>query len=275
MSNVQFIDYFNSRNLSYKLTDNQFADMGNDEFKSIYLGYTTDGRKKPNLKYLNYTDLPTAVDWRKKGAVTPIKDQGKCGSCWAFSAVAAIEGINKIKTGKLVSLSEQELVDCDVDKDNQGCSGGYMEKAFAFVNKIGGLTTENNYPYNGKDNPCEKEKIKDYAVTISGYKTVPANSEKSLQAAVGNQPVSVAIDAAGYEFQLYSGGIFSGFCGVILNHGVTAVGYGEIGDEKYWLVKNSWGKDWGEDGYIRMKRDSGNEKGICGIAMEASYPIKN
>lgn len=189
--------------------------------------------------------------------------------------MAAVEGISKIKTGKLVSLSEQELVDCDVTDDNQGCSGGYMEKAFAYIKEIGGLTTENDYPYNGKDGSCEKDKTEDHAATISGYKKVPANDENSLQAAVAKQPVSVAIDAGGYEFQLYSHGIFSGFCGNQLNHGVTAVGYGDEDGRKYWLVKNSWGTNWGESGYVRMKRGSFNKEGICGIAMEPSYPVKN
>lgn len=189
--------------------------------------------------------------------------------------MAAIEGINKIKTGKLVSLSEQELVDCDVNKDNQGCSGGYMEKAFSFVTENGGITSENDYPYNGQDNPCEQAKTKDYAVTINGYGKVPPNAEEFLQLILSLQPVSVAIDASGYEFQLYSEGIFSGFCGVTLNHGVTAIGYGGTGDDRYWIVKNSWGEDWGENGYIRMARGTGDEKGICGILMEGSYPMKN
>ncbi|KAJ8568017.1 hypothetical protein K7X08_020739 [Anisodus acutangulus] len=232
-SNVQFIDFFNSLNLSYNLSDNAFADMTNQEFNSKYLG-----------------------------------------SCWAFSAVAAVEGINKIKTEKLVTLSEQELVDCDVS-DNQGCNGGFMKDAFYFIKKNGGITTEENYPYIGKDQKCNTTKAKQHAVTISGYEKVPDN-EEALQAAVIKQPVSVAIDAMGYDFQLYSGGIYSGiFCGHMLNHGVTLIGYGvEEDDEKYWLVKNSWGTYWGEDGYIKIKRGSNDNKGTCGIAMQASYPLK-
>lgn len=186
--------------------------------------------------------------------------------------MAAVEGINKIKKGKLVSLSEQELMDCDIDTGNEGCNGGYMDKAFEFIKKNGGLTTEEDYPYKGKEGSCNKAKEKTHTVTISGYEKVPANDEKSLQAAVANQPVSVAVDAGGYKFQFYSKGIFSGQCGTQLNHGVTAVGYGEDGG-KYWIVKNSWGADWGESGYIRMTRDSQNKHGICGIAMDASYPL--
>ncbi|KAB5530018.1 hypothetical protein DKX38_020099 [Salix brachista] len=275
-SNVQFIDYINSQNLSFKLTDNKFADLTNEEFKFTYLGFRSNRHTAKNIyeECENSTELPATVDWRKKGAVTPIKDQGQCGSCWAFSAVAAVEGINKIKTGKLVSLSEQELVDCDVSSDTQGCKGGDMEIAFQYIKKIGGITTENDYPYKGKDSTCQKKKTMNHAVKISGYVAVPANNENRLQAAVAQQPVSVAIDAGGFEFQLYSSGIFSGSCGDQLNHGVAAVGYGESSGRKYWLVKNSWGRDWGESGYIRIKRGSGNKKGICGIAMEPSYPVK-
>ncbi|XP_009761201.1 vignain-like [Nicotiana tabacum] len=275
-SNVQFIDFFNSLNLSYNLTDNAFADMTNLEFKSKYSGYKkhTHNSKKaaPNITCAG-SKLPVSLDWRKSGVVTRVKDQKNCGSCWAFSAVAAVEGINKIKTGKLVSLSEQELVDCDVNSDNQGCNGGFMEKAFSFIKKNGGITTEKNYPYVGKDQKCNTTKAKQHAVTISGYEMV-AKNEESLQAAVTKQPISVAIDASGYDFQLYAGGVYSGFCGNSLNHGVTLIGYGVDDGEKYWLVKNSWGTMWGEDGYIKIKRGSNDKKGMCGIAMQASYPLK-
>lgn len=186
-----------------------------------------------------------------------------------------MEGINKIKTGQLISLSEQQLVDCNFDSWCQGCNGGYMDKAFEFIKKTGGLTTEEEYPYRGSSGTCDKGKGKNHVVTISGYERVPANNEKSLQSAVANQPVSVAIDASGYEFQLYSHGIFTGQCGKQLNHGVTAVGYGEKDGMKYWLVKNSWGSGWGEQGYIRLNRNAADNKGICGIAMDASYPLKN
>ena len=188
--------------------------------------------------------------------------------------MAAVEGINHIKTGKLISLSEQELVDCDVTSGNQGCNGGYMDRAFQYVRR-NGLTTEQNYPYRGSDGTCENGEVRDRRVTISGYEKVPRNNEEKLQAAVAHQPVSVAIDASSYEFQLYSHGIFAGVCGTSLNHGVTVVGYGEESGQKYWLVKNSWGSDWGESGYVRMERDSIDRRGRCGIAMEASYPLKN
>ncbi|CAI0449048.1 unnamed protein product [Linum tenue] len=274
-SNVHLIDHINSQNLSFKLTDNRFADLTNDEFKSTHLGLRRPLDTADQKVHAEYScgRLPAEVDWRKKGAVTKVKDQGHCGSCWAFSAVAAVEGFHKIQTGKLLTLSVQELIDCDVGGDDEGCHGGYMDTAFDFIAKIGGLTTEKNYPYKGKDGSCDEMKLKDHPAKISGYKMVPGNNETALQAAVAEQPVSVAIDANGIEFQLYSEGILTGSCGSLLNHGVTAVGYGVEKGTKYWIVKNSWGAAWGEDGYIRMERDVEEESGQCGIAMDAYFPV--
>ncbi|KAK7263716.1 hypothetical protein RJT34_31310 [Clitoria ternatea] len=274
-ANIKFIERKNSQKNSYNLTDNKFADLTNEEFKTTYLGFRTRKLSHAEFRYHEQGDLPESKDWRKEGVVTDVKDQGSCGSCWAFSAVAAVEGINKIKSGELVSLSEQELVDCDVGNGNQGCSGGLMETAFAFIEKNGGLTTTEDYPYEGVDGTCNKVKAGHHVVNISGYEKVPANDEVMLKAAVANQPVSVAIDAGGYAFQLYSQGVFSGICGRQLNHGVAIVGYGEKNGDQYWIVKNSWGADWGESGYIRMKRGATNKAGICGIAMKGSYPVKN
>lgn len=184
-----------------------------------------------------------------------------------------MEGITKLTTGKLISLSEQELVDCDVDGDDQGCDGGLMDSAFEFIMDNGGLTTEAKYPYEGMDGTCNTHKSSSTAATISGYEDVPGNDEAALLKAVANQPVSVAIDAGGRDFQLYKGGIFTGDCGTDLDHGVTAVGYGAERDgTEYWLVKNSWGSRWGEGGYVRMERDVDAQEGLCGIAMQASYP---
>ncbi|GJX10906.1 senescence-specific cysteine protease SAG39-like protein [Tanacetum coccineum] len=245
--NVQYIESFNNAmNKGYKLAVNE---------------------------YENVTAVPSSMDWRKKGAVTPIKDQGQCGCCWAFSAVAAMEGITQLKTGKLISLSEQELVDCDTSGVDQGCEGGLMDNTFDFIISNKGLTSESNYPYKGVDGTCNSNEESNHAATITGHEDVPANSESALLKAVASQPVSVAIDASGSDFQFYSSGVFTGECGTELDHGVTAVGYGTSDDgTKYWLVKNSWGTSWGQEGYIMMERDVDAKEGICGIAMQASYP---
>ncbi|MQL71278.1 hypothetical protein Taro_003604 [Colocasia esculenta] len=296
--NVLLIDAVNAMNLSYKLTDTMFADLTNREFRakrtclrhpsSLQLSppVPKGGEEAPGTSCLCADKaspsrlcpqpiiLPSSVDWRKKGAVTPVKDQGTCGCCWAFSAVAAMEGINQIKTGKLVSLSVQELVDCDEGNGNEGCKGGLMTQAFQFAVRNGGVTTESNYPYTGTDGSCDKQRATNPVATIAGYKEVAENSELALQAAVAGQPVSVAIDAGSFSLQMYSDGVFSGPCGIGLNHGVVAVGYGDDGVDKFWIVKNSWGADWGEQGYIRIKRDVGVKEGLCGIAMMGSYPFK-
>ncbi|PWA87439.1 hypothetical protein CTI12_AA129810 [Artemisia annua] len=314
-SNVRYIDYINSQNLSYKLAENKYADMTNEEFQAIYLGYKgrgyshymglaepvniteelpddVDWRKEGAVTgvrdqagcgrgYSHYMglaepvniteELPDDVDWRKEGAVTGVRDQAGCGACWAFAAVAAIEGVNKISGGNLTTLSEQMLVDCD-NNDNTGCHGGIMEKAYEFIIKNGGIATEDDYPYVGRDKICNKIKAKEVAVKIKEYKKVPENDEKSLQAAVAKQPVSVAIHS-GFLFQFYSNGVFSGSCGTNVNHGVTVVGYGEERGRKYWIVKNSWGKDWGEDGYMKIKRGTKDKRGECGIATDCTYPV--
>lgn len=187
--------------------------------------------------------------------------------------MAATEGITKLSAGKLVSLSEQEVVDCDVKGEDEGCSGGLMDDAFKFIIANKGLTTESNYPYEAADGTCNTNKAASHVASISGYEDVPKNSEAALLKAVANQPVSVAIDAGGFEFQMYESGVFTGECGTDLDHGVTAVGYGTASDgTKYWLVKNSWGSSWGEKGYIMMERDVDADEGLCGIAMQASYP---
>lgn len=195
------------------------------------------------------------------------------GCCWAFSAVAAMEGINQIAHKKLVSLSVQELVDCDTKGEDHGCEGGLMDDAFKFIMQHKGLTSESNYRYREMDGSCDRNKEQSPAAMITGYEDVPVNNEKALLNAVTHQPISVAIDASGAAMQFYSSGIFTGDCGTELDHGVTAVGYGITAQgTKYWLVKNSWGNSWGEDGYIRMERDTRAKEGLCGIAKEASYP---
>ncbi|XP_075483333.1 senescence-specific cysteine protease SAG39-like [Primulina tabacum] len=274
--NVEFIEHSNSEGTrTYKLGINEFADLQNEEFRAARNGHKKFTHKKSStpFRYEGVTDVPESMDWREKGAVTGVKDQGQCGSCWAFSTVAAMEGINQISTSKLISLSEQELMDCDRTNDNQGCHGGFMEAAFKFIVKNQGLTTESDYPYQGISNTCNSQKEASSAATITGYEDVPVNDESALLKAVANQPVSVSIDASGASFQFYSSGVITSDCGTNLDHGVTAVGYGKTENgTKYWLVKNSWGSDWGEAGYVKVERDVEAKEGMCGIAMQACYP---
>ncbi|PKU74158.1 KDEL-tailed cysteine endopeptidase CEP1 [Dendrobium catenatum] len=197
-------------------------------------------------------------------------------ACWAFSSVAATEGINQIKNGNLISLSEQELIDCNVNGQSHGCNGGLVDDAFQFIIDNGGIDTEINYPYNEADGSCSSNKESKSAVMISGFEDVPSNSESSLLKAVSIQPVSVAIDGGDPNFKNYAGGIFTGPCNTELNHAVTAIGYGiDTDGTKYWLLKNSWGTSWGDDGYIKIQRDIDAVEGLCGLATQASYPTIN
>lgn len=276
--NLWFIDEHNSEERSYRVGLNRFADLTNEEYRAMYLGARSGNRtrlSKPSNRYAPRVgeSLPDSIDWREKGAVVGVKDQGSCGSCWAFSAIAAVEGVNKIVTGDLISLSEQELVDCDTSY-NEGCNGGLMDYAFEFIINNGGIDTEEDYLYAGRDGRCDTYRRNAKVVSIDDYEDVPINDEKGLQKAVANQPVSVAIEASGRAFQFYESGIFTGRCGTALDHGVAAVGYGSENAQAYWIVKNSWGESWGESGYIRMERNIPAATGKCGIAMEASYPIK-
>ena len=176
--------------------------------------------------------------------------------------MAATEGVTQLTTGKLISLSVQELVDCDIKGEDQGCEGGLMENGFEFIIQNGGIATEANYPYQGADGTCNTKEEASHAAKIKGYEIVPANSENAFLKAVVNQPVSVSIEASGSAFQFYPSGVFTGECGAMLDHVVTAVGYGTTSDgTKYWLVKNSRGTSWGEEGYKRMPRDKRLKKG--------------
>ncbi|KAF5958791.1 hypothetical protein HYC85_006016 [Camellia sinensis] len=282
--NLKFVDEHNSENRTYKVGMNRFADLTNEEYRSRYLGTRTDAKRRfvkskvgLSRRYVVRGDeeLPESVDWRTKGAVAPIKDQGDCGSCWAFSTVAAVEGLNKIKTGELIELSEQELVDCDRAYD-AGCNGGLMDYAFQFIIENGGIDSESDYPYLGVDGQCDPTRKNAKVVSIDDYEDVPPFDELALKNAVAHQPVSVAIEASGRALQLYLSGIFTGECGMALDHGVAVVGYGKENGVDYWIVRNSWGASWGESGYIRMERNVvATYTGKCGIAMQASYPIKD
>ncbi|GAB2291813.1 hypothetical protein Dimus_026064 [Dionaea muscipula] len=282
--NLAFVNAHNNNmgSASYSLSLNAFADLTHQEFKSSKLGFSmaaADLLMKPNRPSQlikgpgSVGDIPGSLDWRKEGAVTNVKDQGSCGACWSFSATGAIEGINKIVTGSLISLSEQELIDCDTSY-NSGCGGGLMDYAYQFILDNHGIDTEVDYPYQARQSNCNKNKLKRHIVTIDGYVDIPPNNEEELLRAVASQPVSVGICGSERAFQLYSKGIFTGPCSASLDHAVLIVGYGSENGKDYWIVKNSWGTHWGMNGYMQMLRNSGNSNGICGINMLASYPTK-
>jgi len=217
--------------------------------------------------------LPDSVDWNAAGAVTAIKDQGQCGSCWSFSATGSVESITKIKTGSLPSLSEQQLMDCSVKQGDHACQGGLMDYAFEYIIANGGIGSEAAYPYEAKDeSTC---KTVPSVATITSFTDVPRNSDVALMTAIVQQPVSVAIEADQASFQHYTSGVMTAACGSNLDHGVLAVGYGTDNGADFYLVKNSWGPAWGEKGYIRLGRGAAMPKaGQCGILSESSYPNK-
>jgi C1A family cysteine protease len=266
-ANKKTIDEHNAKGLSWEMGVNQFTDMTQQEFSDTYLGYIP--RQNEYLRSRNLHVAPEgqvlgdSLDWRTKGAVTPIKDQAQCGSCWAFSTTGSVEGANQIKSGQLQSLSEQQLVDCAGSAGNQGCNGGLMDDAFEYIIKNGGIGSEASYPYTARDGKCKQVPS---VATVSKYTDVKKNDEAGLMSAVNIEPVSVAVDAESWS--AYRKGVMTGLCGKSLDHGVLAIGYGTDGANDYWLVKNSWGTSWGESGFIRLVRN----KNECGIAMAASYP---
>ncbi|XP_020238706.1 ervatamin-B-like [Cajanus cajan] len=273
MENLEYIEKFNNaENTSYKMGLNQFSDLTDQEFiasHTIKVSSPLVSDSSSDTIPLNLTGIPSNFDWRDKGAVTAVKDQGVCSSCWAFTSVAAIEGLVRIKTNKLISLSEQQLVDCN--RENDGCHEGNMDVAFKYIITNQGIASEIDYPYEGSVETC-RSKMKRPAVKISGFIDVTPNSEKHLLQAVATQPVSVYV-AINDNFRQYRSGIFEGPCGTDLNHAVTVIGYGTSQDgTKYWLVKNSWSQGWGENGYMRLLRESGQPGGVCGLAKAPSYP---
>jgi C1A family cysteine protease len=237
----------------------KFMDLTNTEFKTMFLGLATPTSTK-SVTTLNASAVPESVDWRTGAtvAVNKVKDQGQCGSCWAFSTVGALEGASALfGAKKLLNLSEKQLVDCSSSFGNEGCNGGLMDNAFKFVIK-NGIAAEDKYPYKPVSGKCT---LKTGDFKISSFTDVEAGDVDQLAAAVAQQPVSIAVDAN--NFQFYSSGVFSD-CKESLDHGVTLIGY----TKEAWIVRNSWGESWGESGYIRLAR--GN---TCGLANAASYPV--
>jgi len=275
-ANVRKINEHNSNGTyTWTMGLNQFADLTGEEFKQQYVtgGYMGRGFHSTLPEVYDESALPSSVDWTQKGAVTPVKNQGNCGSCWAFSTTGSVEGAHFLANGTLVSLSEQQLVDCSSPEGNQGCNGGLMDYAFQYVIDNGGITSEAKYPYTGVDGTCNKNVPS--VATISSFVDVTPNSDQALMTAIAQQPVSVAVEADQNSFQLYSGGVMTATCGTNLDHGVLAVGYGTDANQDYYKVKNSWGATWGEAGYIRLGRGSSYNGGAgqCGILMDPSYPV--
>ncbi|XP_048749308.1 procathepsin L-like [Ostrea edulis] len=275
------LDYIQKHNMAadrgehtFWLGMNEYGDMTNEEFVKTMNGYRMRNGTSRGSLYLppsNVGDLPATVDWRSKGYVTPIKNQGQCGSCWSFSATGSLEGQTFKKSGKLPSLSEQNLVDCSTKQGNHGCEGGLMDDAFTYIKVNKGIDTESSYPYEAKNGKCRFNSA-NVGATDSGFTDIKSKSEADLQSAVATVgPIAVAIDASHMSFQLYKSGVYhEWFCSESrLDHGVLAVGYGTDSGKDYWLVKNSWGESWGQNGYIQMSRNRHNN---CGIATSASYP---
>ena len=272
----------------YTLAMNKFSDMKKNEITDQHKGLMMDKQFvdpdstnifQPNRQF----KPPASFDWRKEGAVTPVKNQCRscrafrkdqklqCGSCWAFSATGAIEGQYFLKTKQLVSLSEQNLIDCSGGWGNYGCNGGNPVYAFRYVRDNGGIDTEESYPYEAARGTC-RFSAKSIGATVTGYVHIPCGNESALMEAVTTVgPISVSIDASGIKFAHYNDGIYYNpeSSSTVLDHAVLVVGYDTYKGQDYWLVKNSWGTDWGVDGYIMMARNKNNH---CGIATSAIFP---
>ncbi|XP_008069913.1 cathepsin L1-like [Carlito syrichta] len=279
--NMKMIELHNQQQYSngkhgFTMAMNAFGDMTNEEFRQMMNGFKNQKHKKGKVfREPLFLEVPKSVDWREKGYVTPVKNQGQCGSCWAFSATGALEGQMFRKTGKLVSLSEQNLVDCSRSQGNEGCEGGLMDNAFRYVQENAGLDSEESYPYLGRDGHCNYKP--EYSVANdSGFVDIPVREKALMKAVATVGPISVAIDAGHVSFQFYREGIYyePDCSSQALDHGVLVVGFGcernDSSNNPYWLVKNSWGPGWGSNGYVKMAKDRNNH---CGIATAASYPL--
>lgn len=289
----RIIDHnMNNKVDDYKMGMNEFGHLTWNEFRKQYVGTglrpdllsNQDVPRDTHVAAADFAPRKGGVDWAAKGAVTAIKNQGQCGSCWAFSTTGSLEGAHFIKTGKLVSLSEQQLVDCDNKSGDQGCNGGLMDNAFGFIKKNNGLCTEQSYPYKATKGTCKKTCTPVPHTRVSKFTDVDS-TETAMLSAVTQQPVSVAIEADQSAFQFYKSGVFSATCGNRLDHGVLNVGYGTMAmnetvtkksQNDYWKVKNSWGPSWGMKGFILLQRGKFQKQGgQCGILKSGSFPTVN
>jgi len=295
-SNDKYIEYINSQNKTYQLAHNSYSGMNQQEF-SDFMGlnanyeefkYNLRGPSK-NFSSESVGSVPTSIDWRTKGAVTPVKDQGQCGSCWSFSNTGALEGAYYLKYGNLMSFSEQELVDCSNFKNggpNMGCNGGQISQTMDWIGKNGGLCTEDAYPYTSgvtkTGGTCNSKSCTAVSGTkVASHTDVAPNSDTAMMTALSIQPVSVGIEADQREFQLYSSGVFTDACGTNIDHAVLLVGYGHdsVSNLDYYILKNSWSNTWGDQGYIYLGKGTDRAgkaynggKGQCGVLMMGAYP---
>ena len=284
LDNLRKIDAHNAEHgRSFKMKMNQFGHLTAKEWHDTYTGGFAGQRKSRMLRssisdenIVRIKRLPKSVDWTTAGAVTEVKNQGTCGSCWTFSAVGAIEGAIAINGGPLQNLSMQQIVDCDSGGD--GCNGGLMDQAFQWEQTNGGLCSLDDYPYTSGKTGMQGDKcLANQCQLIPDSKVVSytdvLSTDHALMSALAKQPVAVAIEADQSTFQFYSSGVLTSQCGSNLDHGVLVVGYGTSEDDiDYYKIKNSWGTTWGEDGYIRLERGGAQEKGQCGVLSSPSYP---
>lgn len=265
------------RNIGNDVTEhelglNQFADWTDEEYKSI-LGFKYDATKEQTkVEILESVELPDSLNWVTEGKVTPVKDQGTCGSCWSFSTTGSIESAYWIQNGSEILMSEQQLIDCSVDYGNNGCSGGLVEYGYHYATDVP-LETEDQYPYKATNQKCQAKTLPG-DIKLSDFKEVQRFDPNQLATALVKGPVSVGVDASGIAFKLYKKGIITRWCGDSIDHAVLLVGYGTDKGTDYWLIKNSWSTTWGEAGYFRVARDMKDTgTGMCGIQQTPSYPI--
>jgi len=275
VENFNKIHRLNAESTGVQYAVNKFADLTGTEFKQVYASgafpdkYRQEISTRPSLR--RNIQLPDSVDWRNKGAVTPVKDQGQCGSCWAFVATGVVEGLNFIKTGELLSFSEQQIVDCETD--NYGCQGGWPHLAIQYAAQ-NGLELESDYPYTGYGTECKYDSSKALKAN-SGYQFVTPNSTNQLKAALVNSPVVVVIEADQDAFHFYKSGVIATGCGANLDFTALAVGYQKVGVLEAFIVKNDWGTDWGVDGYIYIStiQQENQGQGVCGILAQPVMAI--
>jgi len=275
-NNLDFINSYNAKKNGVTLAVNEFADLTHAEFQRFRGLKKVDIDPSKNVVSALDASLPTSLDWRSKGAVTGVKNQGDCGSCWSFSTTGSVEGCHFLGTGllSLVGLSEQNLMDCSTAEGNEGCDGGLMTDAMTYIIQNGGVDTEASYPYLAEDGSCHYRAASKGA-TLSSFVNVKQGDESDLQQKANLGPTSVAIDASQNSFQFYSSGVYyePACSSTALDHGVLVVGWGVDSSNKetpdYWIVKNSWGTSWGQEGYIWMAR---NKQNNCGIATMATLP---